>query len=92
VEFWNFALGNLFLWKSALPKNSKYTVYISAAENKPVSVLANKNNNPIFVKEVVLHELNSENCTLLILDSDCHFSSEVVIISLLFITQKSNLQ
>jgi hypothetical protein len=29
VEFWNFALGNLFLWKSALSKNSKYTVCVS---------------------------------------------------------------
>jgi hypothetical protein len=29
VEFWNFALGNLFLWKSALSKNSKYTVHVS---------------------------------------------------------------
>ena len=29
MEFWNFALGNLFLWKSALSENSKYTVCVS---------------------------------------------------------------
>lgn len=72
MEFWNFALGNLFLWKSALSKNSKYTVYFSVCsrECKSIHVMADQNNNPVFVKEVELLKLNSENRTVLILDSE----------------------